>query len=472
MPELILALDVGTTSARALVMDAGGAVLAAERLPIVSSFPAPGLVEQDAADVWRLAQAVIAGALAQAGRKPGDLAAVGVTTQRASVVVWDAATGEPAAPMVVWSDLRGLPRAETLQAAGFLAWPQTPACKLEAALATAGPGEKRWGTVDSYLVWRLTGGAAHVTDLSNAWLTGYLDFGTMAGWNAALLAHQGLSADLFPRIGDTWGDIGRTDSRVFAASVPITALVADQQAGMFAHDALARGGWKATYGTSAALMVSCGPMPESLDPSMPVFALAAAKGRPLFCCEGMVITAGAFLDWMAGLGLYADAAGLSSAAARAPDSGGAAILPALQGLGAPHGRLEAAALLANLRPGAGAGELARAALEGIAFRMREIEGVVAASNLPLARGLPVDGGMAASDPFCQIQADVLQRPLRRHAVRDATGYGAGVAAALGAGLIGEGDLSGLARYDATFAPKLSADEAAARFAAWKTVVGL
>lgn len=468
MPELLLALDVGTTSARALVGTADGQVLGSARAPIVSRYPAPGLVEQDAEEVWTLTRRVIALALAKAGHDLADIAAIGVTTQRASIVLWDAATTQAVAPMVVWSDLRGLPRAQSLAALGFQVWPQTPACKLEAALGDRAPAGLHWGTLDSFIVAKLSGGAAHVTDVSNAWVSGYMDFDRFPAWHGGLIAAQNLPESLFPKVVESWGPIAEASAP--GRDIPITALLADQQAGLFAHGWPGRGAWKATYGTSAVLMVSMGPEPASPHPTLPVMALAAGDGEVLFCFEGMVITAGAFIDWLCGLGLYENAAALQAAAEGVASSGGAAMRPSLQGLGAPHGRFDLPAMIDGLRPGVGKGELARAALEGLAWRMREVAATAGAAALDLPAALPVDGGMTANDLLMQIQADALQRPVRRHAVRDATAYGAMLAAAMGAGLVTRGDLAGLVRYDRTFEPAISADEAEAGYAAWAQAV--
>src|SRR3990167_269525 len=211
MPELLLALDAGTTGARAMLVDPAGAGLGGDKRPIASHFPAPGLVEQDAAEVWNICRAVIDGALVTAGRSIADVAAIGVTTQRASIVLWDRETGEPVAPMLVWSDLRGMDEYKRLRAAGFTGWPQVPSAKLPAAIALAGrgPAGLQWGTLDSWLTYRLSG--AHVTDASAAWLTGYYDYAAGGGWDAALLAHQKLPASLFPAQVESWGRVAGSD---------------------------------------------------------------------------------------------------------------------------------------------------------------------------------------------------------------------------------------------------------------------
>jgi glycerol kinase len=464
MPELILALDVGTTTTTALLSEAGGLVLATASRPIPTSHPGPLRAEQDPEAVLTATLDAAREALSKAGRRPADLAAVGVTSQRASLVVWDRRTGAAAGPMVLWNDLSGSARAAEMAAAGLFSWPQMPSCKLEAALAAAGPGDWLWGGMESFLVWRLSGGGAHVTDLSNAWLSGYYNF--VGGWNEPVLAWQGLSETMFPTIVDSVGPMATCDTRVFGAATPITALIGDQQAGFFAHGGVAAGTWKATFGTSGVIIASTGEAPNSPMPTLPPEALAGISGKAFFCVEGMIITAGAAIDWVAqGLGLFPTTGALLDAAAAAPDSGGAAFRPSLQGLGAPHADMDAAGLIAGLHPGVGSGHLARAAVDGVAFRAREI----AEAMRPLIgeeTTLGVDGGLTASPIFLQSLADALSRPVRRHVVREATAYGAAMAAGLGAGLLDDAALAERATYEGLVEPGIGADEAEARYKAW------
>ena len=470
MPELLLALDAGTTGARAMLVDPAGVVLSIDKRSIASAYPAPGLVEQDAGAVWETCRAVIDGALGAAGRSIADVAAMGVTTQRASVVLWDRASGAPVAPMIVWSDLRGMTECEALRAAGFAAWPQVPSAKLPAAIALSGldPADLQWGTLDSWLLYKLSG--AHVTDLSAGWLTGYYDFARGTGWNGALLAHQHLPLSLFPAQIESWGAIAESDAAVLGARVPITALLADQQAAMVAHGALGRGDWKATYGTSGVLMAGTGEAPLMVHPTMPPEALAFADGRLRFCVEGMVITTGSLIEWLCGgLGLFASPAAMEAAAASLANTGDVVVRPSLAGLGAPHGRFDARGMIAGLSFADGPAQIARAALQGIAFRFREIAEVISAA-LPVPDALPVGGGLSASNTLLQLQADALQRPVRRHAVREASAYGAALAAGMGAGLFGEADLKQLARYDAEFLPTIGRDQADAAFTRWQAAV--
>jgi glycerol kinase len=480
MPELILGLDVGSTSARALVIDLSGRVHGRAIARLESTRPGPGRVEQDPREVWRRVEATIGEALAAAGRPASDLAAVGVAAQRSSIVIWDRASGEPLGPMIIWSDLRGTERSAELMAAGYLAPAIAAASKLETAIdaiedgrTRAAAGELAWGTLDSYLVHRLSGGDLHVTDYSNAWSTGYLDFSTMRGWNEALIDFQGLSAKLFPTLCDTYGPLGQTSASALGAVVPIGAIVADQQSGMFAHGAFEAGAWKATYGTSAALMVSTGDTPI-LAPGLMPMLLVGRGDQTLYSVEGMVISAGALLDWLVrDLGLYSSVDELTNAAASVGGSDGVAIRPALQGLGAPYNDAANRAAIVGLSGASTSKQIARAAFESLAFRMREIaESVAAIDGIDVPDILPVDGGLAANDLFLQIQADLLGRPVTRHVELEATALGACIAAALGAGLASHNDVAPLTQTGKRFEPGIDSAEADARFAEWRSATDL
>ena len=440
--------------------------------PLISIAPRPGRVEQDAEKVWRATRRVIAGALARAGLGPADISAIGLTTQRTSVVVWDKASGKPLSPLVVWSDLRGAGRAAELAEAGFMLAPQQAATKLEAIFAgVEAPGARlAWGNIDSFLIWKLSGGAVHATDRSQAWPCGYLAF-PGPGWNARLIEHQGLDIGTFPQLSDTWGLIGTTDRRVFGASVPITADVADQQSALIAHGDTS-GTAKITFGTSATFNLATGDRFLFPAPTIPPLIVSSVAGETRFCVEGMVLTAGAGLDWLraaCGLGRHGS---FEALAASVPDAGGAAFLPALQGLGAPHGDPTRRGGLTGLTASVTRAHLARAALEGVAFRAREVVDHVyeltgvAAPPAPLG----VDGGVTANRAFLQILADMLGRPVQRHATAEATLLGAALCAGRGANLLTEADIGGFVRHEAPVEPRIGADEAAQRFAAWRAAV--
>lgn len=467
MPELILAIDVGTTALGAGLFRPDGGVEAFAGVPLRSTSPAPGRVEQDAGAVWRAARRAIARVLAAGGRAPGDLAAIGVTTQRTSAVVWDRRTGRALTPLVIWSDLRGIGRAATLREAGFMVAPQQAAAKLEAMLAPLDPvADLAWGNIDSFLIWRLTGGGAHVTDASQAWPLGYLNPGTMQ-WNDALIAHQKIPERLFPKLVDTWGALGTTHRAVFGAEVPIAADIADQQAALMAHGGGA-GDAKITYGTSATLDLGTGGAFVYKSPTAPPFILSAVAGEARFCLEGMVYSAGSALDWLRATIRMGGHAAFDALVRSEADAGGVWFLPALQGLGAPHGDAGRKAAIGGLTAAASRGHIARAGLEGVAFRVREVvEHVFGLVDAPPEGPLGVDGGLTASETFLQLQADLLGRPIRRHAVREATACGAAICAGRGVGLLTEADARAFVRYDRTFAPQITADEGGERYAAWR-----
>ncbi len=479
MPELILGLDVGSTSARAVVIDLSGQVHGRALERIDSLHPAPGHVEQDPGEVWKKVEGTIAAALASAGCRPEDLAGVGVAAQRSSVVVWDRATGEALGPMILWSDLRGTDRAAELAAAGHLAPAIAAVSKLEAAIdgidngrARVTAGELAWGTLDSYIVSKLSGGDLHLTDYSNAWSTCYLDLTTMRSWNERLIEFQGLTPEIFPTLCDTIGTLGQTARSSFGAEIPLGAIIADQQSGRFAHGTFRAGDWKATYGTSATMMISTGPAPMLGAGLMPML-LAAEGDETLFALEGMVISAGGLLDWLVrDLGLFASVEQLREAAASTPSSRGVAIRPALQGLGAPYNDPNRRAAIVGLSSATTNVEIARAAFESIAFRIRQIaESASTIDGLDIPESLPVDGGLAANETFLQIQADLLGRPVARHAELEATALGACIAAALGIGLIRRDELAPLTKTGRSFEPKIDSEQAESRFQEWREAVG-
>ncbi len=467
MPELLLALDIGTTTVRAAIFAADGALQALAASPVRSVSPRPGYVEQDAQKVWRAVQTVIGRTLAACGRRAEDLAAIGVTSQRTSIVLWDHQTGHPLGPIVVWSDVRGADAAAELRAEGFMLAAQQAAAKLPALVAAAPPARLAWGNIDSFVISKLTGGAVHATDRSQAWPTGYLDL-TTGGWKTALIAHQGLDEAIFPRLVDSWGAIGVTARSVLGAEVPIAADIADQQAALIAHGEAA-GVAKVSYGTSATLDVGTGSDFLYKIPALVPFVQSSVNGSTNFCLEGMVFSAGSAFDWLRGVARLGGHDAFEALAASVADTGGAWFLPALHGLGAPHDDPTRRAGLGGLSGAVDRGHIARAAMEGVAFRVREVfEHVYGRWGAPEPEFLGVDGGLTGNDAFLQIQADLLGRAIRRHGAREATACGAAIGAGRGVGLLAPGDLGGFVRYDRVFEPMIGADEAAERFAAWKS----
>ena len=473
----VLAIDSGSTSVRALVVGADLEVLGRAQVRADVSYPAPGRVEQDAMQLWSATEAVIGLALSDAGIARSAIAAIGIAAQRGNVLMWDANTGDPAAPLVSWQDTRGTARAAELIAQGFLVSHQMAAAKIESVLDAVERGRERirshallWGNIDTYLAWRLSGGAIHAMDHGQACATGYYDYFTGV-WNSALLDAQGLDASALPALSETMQHFGDTAAGVFGAKCPITALVADQQSASIAEGCLFPGESKATFGTAAALEVNTGTELMLANGTYPM-VLWMRDGVRSFCIEGMVNSAGAMIDWaVAELGIAPSAAELSRLAASVPDSGGAFVLPALQGLGAPHGDASRHAAIGGLTRATTRAHVARAVLEGIAFRLREVRDAVA-TVMPPTGALRVDGGASRSDTLMQIQADALGKPVERLAIADASALGAAVSAGVGAGLWPADHGAALRRIDRTFEPTLSADETEGRFERWRNDCGI
>lgn len=469
MAELVFGVDVGTTSTRAAVFAPDGAILGLGARALISHSPAPGLVEQDPEAVWTATRAAMADALERAGRAADDLAALGVTTQRASAVVWDRETGQAASPLVVWNDLRGVERARDLAGAGFLLAPQQAAAKLEGILADSGVAKPAWGAIDSFLIHRLSGGAAHVTDRSQAWPTGYLDFASL-GWNEALIGFQKLDPAMFPKLADTWGDLATTSAEVLGAAIPITADVADQQSALLAHGETP-GTAKLTFGTAGVFDLATGESIVFPGPGTPPLIVSSVGGETCFCVEGMVLSAGQALDWLRDRFALGSPAEFDALAGAVDDAAGAAFLPALQGLGAPDQDPRRRALLAGLSAAVDRAHLARAGLEGLAFRAREIlDHIYERVELAPPEALGVDGGLSHSNVFLQILADLTGRTVRRHATPEATLLGAAMAAGRGADLFSDDDVQAMRQFEAPVAPSISAHEAAERFACWRAQV--
>lgn len=476
MPEHILAIDAGTTSVRALVVHASGRVAARAGETYALAYPAPERVEMDANTLWEKTQAAVRAALSAARLSARDIAAIGVTAQRGSIVLWERKSGRPISPLVSWQDMRGVVRAGELLTAGFLVLPQTSASKLELAVDAVADGRARmrrgnivWGSVESFLVARLSG--AHVTDASHACVTGYYDYAA-GSWIEALIAHQGLVPEFFPRIVDTAGVAAET-AGTFGANVPIAAIVADQQSALIGQGATERGAVKITLGTSATLDAATGGELMMTASAYPL-VVERTGGISHLCIEGMVVTGGALLDWLAsGLGLAADAAGVCALAETARASGGVSVLPALQGLGTPHADPARRGSINGLSRATVQAEIARAGLEGIAFRLAEIvEHIFTQTPLERPASIRVDGGASESGFFVQLIADAAGIPLERLAERQATALGAAIRAGETVRLFDAKAIGHLRRPDKAFAPRISADERASRYAAWAKACGL
>ncbi len=475
MSEIVLAIDAGTTNVMSMIVEADGQVLARSVKRLSRSHPAPGLVEQDPEEIWSAVMETIGRALEQAGRDVADLSAIGITGQRSTVTIWERATGQPLCPTVGWQDQRGAERAAELQAQGFITVVSTtPAAKMEQILQKVAGGFERmrrgelaWGNVDSLIAWRLTGGAIHVTDCTNACGTGFYDYWGKWDWQDDLLAVQGIDRSMFPEIVDTAGRLGMTSREVFGAEIPIGAIIGDQQSAAYAQGALERGQGKITFGTSATCDVNTGPEFKIAKGSYPLVLWRRGDHRT-YCLEGMVYTAGAVFDWLADLGMIDSPDSAASVAASVEDSQGLFFLPSLQGLGTPHVDPGRRAMFGGLYLGATTGHFVRAAMEGVAFRVREmVDSIYLDAELPQPEVLRVDGGAAANDVLMQLQANIMGRPVERMQPLDATAYGAALLAGESCGIWEPWSTSKLRQTDRVFEPQWNDDQREERFHQWK-----
>jgi len=490
---LVLALDQGTTSSRAIVFDRRGQVRALAQRPFTQHFPRPGWVEHDAMEIWHSQLAVAREALGQLGLQGAALAArvraVGLTNQRETTVLWDRASGEPVAPAIVWQDRRTAAACDALREAGHADLLQArtglvldayfSATKLRwlldhvpGARARADRGELAFGTVDSWLLWRLTGGRVHATDPSNASRT-LLYRAHPGAWDTELLALFDLPPSLLPEVRPSSGLFGHTDPDCFGVALPLTGVAGDQQAATFGQACFTPGMAKNTYGTGCFLLMNAGEHPAtSRHRLLGTVGWALADGRTTHCLEGSVFMAGATVQWLRdGLGLIREAAEVEALATQVDDTGDVFLVPAFTGLGAPHWDGHARAALLGMTRGTTRQHLARAALEAIALQSAEVvEAMEADAGLPL-RELRVDGGASANNLLMQMQADRLGVPVVRPQVTETTALGAAYLAGLAVGVWPSlQDIEALWAMDRVFEPTWDAGRRAERLARWRQAV--
>lgn len=461
----ILALDEGTTSARAIVFEQSGRVRAVAQREFEQSFPKPGWVEHDPAEIWAVQASVATEALERARVTARDIAAVGVTNQRETALLWDRATGEPLAPAIVWQDRRTAGRCEALRSAGHEAEvrartglvidPYFSATKIGWLLAhvkgardAAGAGRLAFGTIDSWLLWKLTGGRVHATDVSNASRTLLFNIHTMT-WDDELLSIFGVPREILPEVVASAGAVAEVSALPGLAGVPIAGIAGDQQAALFGQGCLAPGEVKNTYGTGCFMLQNTGTSPvESAHRLMTTVAWQIA-GETTYALEGGVFVAGAAIQWLRdGLGLIRRAEEINTLAAGVPDSGGVAFVPALSGLGSPRWDPHARGMLIGMSRSTTAAHIARATLEGIVHQVADLLEAMEADTGRSCETLRVDGGAARSDLLMQIQADVLGVPVVRPASAEITALGAARLAGLASGAeIGSDAEAGERRFE-------------------------
>jgi glycerol kinase len=485
----ILALDQGTTSSRALVFDRDGRALAMAQKEFAQIFPQPGWVEHDPQEIWASQIGVASEALGRAGLRPADVAAIGITNQRETTIVWDRETGVPIANAIVWQDRRTANFCERLKAdgAGALIQERTgllvdayfSASKIRwlldhvpGARARADAGRLAFGTVDTWLLWKLTGHAAHVTDVSNASRTMLFDIYTQ-DWDDELLRLFQVPRSMLPAVRSSSERYGEVSPALGIEAIPIAGIAGDQQAALFGQMCVAPGMAKNTYGTGCFLLQNVGTSPVRSRQQLVTTIAWRIGARTEFALEGSVFIGGAVVQWVRdGLGLVRTAPEIEALAATVPDNGGVYLVPAFAGLGAPHWDPYARGAIVGITRGTLAGHIARAALESIAYQVADLlDAMRADTGIPLAE-LRVDGGAATNDTLMQFQADLLGVPVLRPAVTETTALGAAYLAGLAVGYWSSpAELAGQWRVERRFEPRMPRSAAAALRERWADAVG-
>ena len=486
--EHLLALDQGTSSSRAIVFHASGRVVAVAQREFTQHFPQPGWVEHDADEIWATQFAVAQEALVRARLTAADIAAIGITNQRETTVLWRRDTGRPVHRAIVWQDRRTEPLCEQLraqgqadavrQATGLVIDPYFSGTKLRwllehvgGAAAAAAQGALAFGTVDSWLLWQLTEGRVHATDVSNASRTMLFDIRRNA-WSPALLQALGVPESVLPAVFPSSHAFGET--RLFGAPIPVCGIAGDQQAALFGQACFEPGLAKNTYGTGCFMLMHTGGTRHESKHGLVTTAAAQTDATPAYALEGSVFVAGAVVQWLRdGLQAIRSSQDVEPLAASVPDSGGVVVVPAFTGLGAPYWNAHARGLITGLTRGSTVAHIARAAVESIAFQSAVLlEAMQADAGEALRlRELRVDGGASRNDSLMQFQADLLGLPVLRPVVTETTALGAACLAGLAAGVwAGQDELARLWQAERCFEPAMSRDEAASRMAGWNHAV--
>ena len=485
---MILALDQGTTGSTALVVDGEGGVIGRGYAELPQHFPQPGWVEHDPEDIWRTTLDAAAQALDGARAAAGDVSAIGITNQRETTILWERASGRPIANAIVWQCRRTAPLCDRLRADGLepmfrartglvldayfsgtkIRWLLD---HVPGARARADRGELCFGTVDSWLLWRLTGGAVHATDVSNASRTLCFDIARLA-WDAELATALGVPMAVLPEVRPSAGPLGET-AKVgpLPAGIPITGIAGDQQAALFGQACVERGMAKNTYGTGCFLLLNTGERLVRSTRGLVTTVAWRIGDVTHYALEGSVFVAGAAVQWLRdGLGIIARASETQALAESVADTGGVYLVPAFVGLGAPYWDPYARGTIVGLTRGTTRAHLARAALEAIAYQSRDVlETMAEEAALPVG-ALRVDGGAVANDFLCQFQADVLDAAVLRPKVTETTGLGAAYLAGVGAGLWAAADLAARWALEREFTPRMPAARRAEGYAGWRRAV--
>ena len=486
MKKYVIALDQGTSSSRAIVFDHEGNALSVSQKEFTQHFPRPGWVEHDPMEIWATESGVMMEAVAALGAHPDEIAAIGITNQRETTVVWDAATGKPVCNAIVWQDRRTSEFCDSLKAEG---WTERIREKtgllidayfsgtkvrwilenVPGARERADKGELRFGTVDSWLVWNLTGGSVHVTDVSNASRTMLFNIHTLQ-WDEELLALMGIPASMMPEVRSSSEVYGTTS--LLGGEVPVAGMAGDQQAALFGQMCTEPGTVKNTYGTGCFLLMNTGSQPITSRNNL-LTTIAWKIGDTVnYALEGSIFVAGSVVQWLRdGLGLIKSSSEIEALALTVPDNGGVHFVPALTGLGAPYWDPYAKGTITGITRGTKAGHIARAALEGIAFQTMDIvEAMGKDAGVPL-KELKVDGGASRDNLLMQFQADVIGAQVIRPQVTETTALGAAYLAGIAVGFwAGVEEVKQQWKAERVFAPAATAAEVAAAKAGWADAI--
>jgi glycerol kinase len=480
----ILAIDQGTTSTRAMVFEPTGRALAVAQQELPQIYPADGWVEHDPEEIWRATLAVCHQVL----KKTPDVAAIGITNQRETTLLWERKTGKPLHNAIVWQDRRGAPLCQALEKAGHgplvekmtglrldpyfsaskIAWLLE---NLPGAKAKATAGELAFGTIDTFLLWRLTGGKVHATDATNASRTMLFDIHRQA-WGEELLALFGVPGKLLPEVRDCAADYGMSEPALFGRAIPILGIAGDQQAAAIGQACFLPGMIKSTYGTGCFVLLNTGDIAPQSKNRLITTVASRLSGKTSYAVEGSIFIAGAAVQWIRdGLGLIANAGETEAMAASLSGNAGVYLVPAFTGLGAPYWDTAARGAIFGLTRDVGRREIARAALEAVCYQTRDLMEAMAADGAPRPTALRVDGGMAKNDWVMQFLADMLALQVERPVVTETTALGAAYLAGLRAGVWNSiDDIARQWRRERLFEPKMKTEERDRLYAGWKDAV--
>ncbi|CAN5351191.1 glycerol kinase GlpK [soil metagenome] len=485
---LILALDQGTTSARAVLFDYQGTVISVAQIELRQIYPQPGWVEHDPEEIWRAVQDVISDVLERAGVTADAVTALGITNQRETTLLWERAGGQPIHNAIVWQDRRtaelctevvGAGHSETIQAkTGLVVDAYFSASKIrwllnhvEGAREAAERGDLLFGTIDSFLLWRLTGGNVHATDATNAARTMLFNIHTQE-WDDELLKIWGVPRAMLPVVRDSNAHFGDVQPELFGAAIPITGIAGDQHAAMVGQACFEPGMMKSTYGTGAFLLLNTGITPVTSTNRLLTTLAYRINGQPTYALEGSIFSAGSAIQWLRdGLGTIPDAGSSESLAASLDGNDGVYLVPAFTGLGAPYWDPDARAAVFGITRDTSRSHFARAALEAVAYQTRDLLIAMQADGSTRPVELRVDGGMVLNEWLCQFLADIVQCPVQRPANIETTVLGAALLAGLGAGVYPDFEaVADLWTADLRYEPNIDERERDRLYAGWQDAI--